>query len=171
MKRFVLLALAAASAPASAHIVMAPPEATAGSYYAGAIRIGHGCDAAATTAVRVDIPGGILTARPRPKPGWEIEVDREALAVPVTIEGKQVRERVSGITWRGTLPADQFDEFGLMLKLPAGNAGPLYLPVTQSCGATEVRWGDVPAPGAAWTSVPNPAPVLDVKASAGGHAH
>lgn len=171
MKKSLLLIAAMAATPAAAHIVMTPATATAGGYYAGTLRIGHGCDAAATTAVRVIIPEGVLVARPQPKPGWTVDVERVRLPTPQQVEGKPVTERVAAVTWRGALPAEQFDEFGLMLKLPAAQAGPLYLPVVQSCGAAEARWDQIPAPGAAWASVPHPAPVLDVKPAAESHSH
>ena len=171
-KLVILAALAAVPAvPASAHIVFAPAEATAGTYHATMVRVGHGCGTAATTAVRIEIPEGILVARPQPKPGWTVEIERTPLAQPAMNEGKPLNERVAAITWRGALPADQFDEFGLMLKLPAEKSGPLHLPVVQSCGTEQVRWGDIPAPGAARGSVPHPAPVLQVAPAAALHAH
>ena len=53
MKRLMIAAAAMLAVPAQAHIVFAPAEAPAGSYYAGEFRVGHGCGDAATTAVRV----------------------------------------------------------------------------------------------------------------------
>jgi hypothetical protein len=170
MKKLLLLA-AALAAPAGAHVVMAPAEAMAGSYYAGEFRIGHGCGEAATTAVRIEVPEGVLTARPRPKPGWTIEVERAPLATPVVSEGKAQRDHVSAIIWRGNLPADQFDGFGLMLKLPKAASGPLYLPVRQTCGGETVTWGEIPAAGQRWGALKHPAPMLTLEAAPAGHGH
>lgn len=75
-------------------------------------------------------------------------------------EGHQLRDRVAAITWRGHLPADQFDVLGLMLKLPQTASGAMYLPVV--CGTTEVRWSDIPADGQRWHEVKRPAPDLQV---------
>lgn len=169
MKKLVFLA--ALAVPANAHIVMAPGEATAGSYYSGEFRVGHGCDEAATTSVRIEIPEGVLTARPRPKPGWTIEIERAQLATPVVMEGREQRDRVSAIVWRGNLPADQFDGFGVMLKLPKEQSGPLYLPVRQSCGSQTVAWSGIPAAGQSWGALKNPAPVLSLKPAPAGHGH
>lgn len=58
-----------------------------------------------------------------------------------------------------------------MLKLPEGFSGPLYLPVLQRCGATEVRWDGVPAAGQAWHETPHPAPFIAVTAKATAHRH
>lgn len=170
MKKLLLISAALATS-AQAHVVMAPAEATAGSYYAGEFRIGHGCDDAATTAVRIEVPEGVLTARARPKPGWTVEVERVPLVTPVMSEGKEQRDRVSAITWRGSLPADQFDGFGVMLKLPKGQAGPLYLPVRQSCDGKTVEWKEIPAEGQSWGSLKHPAPVVALAPASSGHGH
>lgn len=165
MIRKVILALALTAAPAAAHIVLSPDRAPSGSYYAGKLRVGHGCDAAATTELQVAIPESIVDAKPQPKPGWTVDITRAARTKPIMFEGREQRQRVAAITWRGRLPVDQFDEFGLMLKLPAQATGPVYFPAVQTCEAGERRWTQVPAAGAAWTSVKAPAPVLNVDAA------
>ena len=122
------LVLAAICAPnASAHIVFNHPDATTGGYV-GSLRVTHGCGTSPTTSVTVSIPTGIDNAKPQAKAGWIIEVAREPLNAPTRSEsGATVTERVKTITWRGRLPVDQFDEFGLSFSTPAG-AGPLYFP-------------------------------------------
>lgn len=134
----ILLATATLAAPpalASAHIVADPGQANVGAYQAVRFRVGHGCgDGAATTAVRIEIPPQMVSARPQPKPGWTLEIERGD-------EGK-----VAAVTWRGSLPDEQFDEFALMFKLPDG-AGTLYLPTVQSCGDEQSQWIAIPAPG------------------------
>ena len=147
-------------AAAQAHVVFSRTDARPGGYYAGALRVSHGCDGSPTTAVTVTIPEGVAVAKPQPKPGWSVRIERAPLASPVPGEGgRMLTERVAAITWSGRLPEDEFDEFGLMLKLP-DRAGPLYFPVVQTCGQGQVRWTDIPTPGQAWHDVPHPAPVL-----------
>lgn len=167
------LALALSSA-AAAHVVFAQPEVAPNSYYAGFLRVGHGCGASSTRAIRVEIPNGVNIARPQPKPGWTLEIERAPLETPIRGEGgHEITERVTAITWRGELPADQFDQFGIMMRLPA-QPGPLYFPVTQTCASGEQRWTEIPPPGAAWHSVPHPAPVLTLAAperAQVGHDH
>lgn len=144
---------------AAAHIVLADPEAKAGSYYAGFFRLGHGCDGSPTTGLRVEIPAGIVMARPQPKPGWTVAVEHEPLAAPLQSEYGEITERVKSITWTGSLPADQFDEFGLLVKLPE-TTGPIYFKTEQTCEAGSRSWTDIPSEGQAWHDVPSPAPVL-----------
>lgn len=166
MRRVLICALAFASAlapAASAHVVFAEPEATPNSYYAGFLRIGHGCGDSPTRSVRVEIPDGVMIARPQPKPGWTLSVEGERLAEPVRSEGDNVlTERVTAITWTGDLPADQFDVFGIMMRLP-DRTGPLYFPVIQTCANGEQRWEQTPADGAAWNSVARPPAMLTLR--------
>ncbi|MEZ6024194.1 MAG: YcnI family protein [Hyphomonadaceae bacterium] len=175
MKCFLAAALASAAlvaSSASAHIVFAQPEAAPNSYHAGFLRVGHGCGDSPTRAIRVEIPDSINIARPQPKPGWALSVEHTPLPAPIVNEGGHtLTQRVSAITWSGELPADQFDQFGIMLRLP-DQTGPLYFRVTQTCADGVQSWSDIPAPGAAWHSVPHPAPVLTLAAPhvmSGGH--
>lgn len=127
--------LLAFAAPAAAHIVADPGQANAGAYQAVRFRVGHGCgDGAATTALRIEIPPEMASARPQPKPGWTLEIERGD-------DGK-----VAAATWRGNLPDEQFDEFALMFKLP-DEAGTLYFPTLQSCGVEQNQWIAIPASG------------------------
>lgn len=165
----LLIGLAAASITggAQAHVVFTQPTATAGAHWAGALRVGHGCDGSATTSVRVEIPAGILVARPQPKAGWSIVIERELLAAPIAGEGgRMLTERVSAFTWTGRLPDDQFEEFGLAAKLPAGE-GPLAFPVTQICEQGEARWTETAVAGAPRPT--HPAPVLTLQAGVAHH--
>lgn len=159
------LALAVGAGAAQAHVTLTPNTGTAGGYYFGELRVSHGCDGSPTTALRVEIPAGVISAKPQPKPGWTVTVVREPLAAPVAGEGgRMIRERVKAITWRGRLAEDQFDTFGLMLRPPAA-PGPLPLPVLQTCLKGETAWTDVATPGAPPTA--HPAPVLTLTAPAG----
>ena len=127
------LALALPGA-AWAHVVLTKPDAPANSYAATALRVGHGCSGSATVSLKVDIPDQVQQARPQPKPGWTLEIARRP--------GAAADAEAASITWRGRLPSDQFDEFGLFLKL-GPRPGPLVFPVTQSCENGEQRWTPV----------------------------
>jgi uncharacterized protein YcnI len=158
MNRLMIAGALLLATPASAHVVLSPDASSAGAYYAGVLRVGHGCDGQATTALHVEIPAAATDAKPQPKPGWRVEITRAG-------------GRVTALRWTGLLPADQFESFGIMLKLDPAASGMVYLPVVQSCGEAQKRWTDIPPPGAAWTSVPSPAPVLTIApAAADEHA-
>ncbi len=163
------LAAALAAGAAQAHVVFAQSEARAGAHWAGALRVGHGCKGGlATTSIRVEIPEGINVARPQPKPGWTVKVERQPLAEPALHEGKPITERVRALVWTGRLPDEQFDEFGLAAKLPA-EPGALAFKVIQTCEGGEARWTEIPVAGAPRPEFP--AAMLTLKAADGGHAH
>ncbi len=139
------------SVPAAfAHIVADPAEAKPGSYFRTALRVGHGCGAGKpTTAIRVSIPAGVVNASAQPKTGWEIKVETSKLEKPVDAgHGRMTDTVVSAITWSGgSLPNEQFDEFGLVLKLSDSVSQQLWLPVVQTCAGGETRWDQIPAAG------------------------
>ena len=158
--------MTAYSLPAMAHIVFAEPTARSGSYYAGFFRVSHGCGASDTASVRISVPETVVSARPQPKPGWTLNIERTPLATPIKGEGGAViKDRVAAISWTGRLPADQFEQFGVMMKLP-DLTGPLYFPVEQKCVQGQNHWVHIPAPGQAWHSIPYPAPVIELTAPA-----
>lgn len=146
-----------AARAASAHVVLDAREATAGGYFKAVFRVPHGCEGAATTGITVRLPPGVVVAKPQPKPGWVLRIEREELAQPVTNEGHTLTQRVSAVAWEGgTLADDSFDEFAIMLRLPA-TPGPLAFPVVQQCGDVSVSW-------TAQSGTPHPAPTLLLKA-------
>jgi periplasmic copper chaperone A len=165
MKRFLMAATALAlfaQAQAAAHVVLAEPEARPNAYYVGDFRVSHGCGESPTVAFRVEIPDGINTARPQPKPGWQIEIERAPLLAPVRTEYGEITERVSAVTWRGLLPTDQFDQFALLMKLP-DRAGPIHFRALQTCEQGGRAWVEIPSSGQDSHDLENPAPVLMVR--------
>jgi uncharacterized protein YcnI len=168
LSALVLVAGMMTGLPASAHVVLAPAQATAGAYYAGAFRVSHGCSGSPTVALTVAIPAGVSVAKPQPKPGWTLRIERAPLPAPVKGEGgRSVAERVTSITWRGRLPDDEFDEFGVMMKLP-DTPSTLYFPAVQTCESGENRWVEIPAPGRPRPAYP--APALRLAPNATGEA-
>ena len=172
--RFIPIAAGALLAtPAAAHVVFDQQEAAPGAYYAGFLRVSHGCEDSPTVSLRVEIPETVLSAKPQPKPGWVLEIEREPLAESVTGEsGVLVTERVAAVTWTGRLPVDQFDQFGLMLKLP-DRAGPLYFPTRQTCEQGVTAWTAIPPSPDQWHDLRRPAPMLVLRPADGmeHHAH
>lgn len=141
-----LLALLA-PLPALAHVVAAPGEAKAGSYSAVAFRVGHACGAGdATLKVRVEVPDAVASARPQPKPGWTIDIEKAG-------------DKAVAITWTGRLPDDQFDDFALLMKLPA-QAGVLTFPVVQTCEKGESQWIEIADPERPDEKLTHPAPTV-----------
>ena len=141
-----LLALLA-PVPALAHVVAVPGEAKAGSFSAVAFRVGHACAAGDTTLkLRVEIPDAVASARPQPKPGWTIDIEKAG-------------DKATAVTWTGRLPDDQFDDFALLMKLPS-QAEALTFPVIQTCEKGESQWTEVPDPAAPDEKLTRPAPTV-----------
>ncbi|BDT70188.1 hypothetical protein os1_43810 [Comamonadaceae bacterium OS-1] len=158
-----------------AHIVLADPAALANTGYSAALRVGHGCDGAATTAIRVTVPAGFQGAKPMPKAGWVLSTTVGKLATPFDDHGKQVTEGVTHITWTATpgnaLPDAYFDEFVLRGNLPA-EAGAMGFQVLQTCEKGSINWSDLPAAGQSAHSLKSPAAMLEIIPSDhAGHQH
>ncbi len=154
-------------APALAHITLEVREAPAGSTYKAVLRLPHGCDAAATTAIRVRIPEGVTGIKPMPKPGWALATRTAPVVTPVataalaaTPDGHAApQQEVVEVAWSGgNLPDAYYDEFVLRMTLPkAAEATTIYFPIVQECGATVTRWIEIPVQGAAEPDHPAPA--------------
>lgn len=152
MKRFITLMLVPALAwatPAKAHVVIEPAEVAAHSYARLAFRVGHGCGTAATIAIEVALPEGVSMARPMPKPGWDIAIERRPLARPVSSGHGLVREAPASIAWRGgPLPDAHYDEFIMMIRAPDQPGTTLVFPVVQRCeGGAQHAWVELAEPG------------------------
>jgi uncharacterized protein YcnI len=161
MKRIFLFAAFCAAPLAHAHVTVDPPSAAAGAYQRLAFRVGHGCEGSATTSITVQIPEGVMGAKPMPKPGWTIAITEGKLATPAQSHGKTVTTRVAELSWRGgPLPDAYYDEFVMQVKLP-DTPGRYAFKVAQVCEKGRVDWTATPAAGA---HVDTPAPVLEVLA-------
>lgn len=153
MRKFALaLAALAAASPAAAHVAAVPDSARVGSYAAVAFRVGHACAAGdATLRVRIEIPPQVASARPQPKAGWTYEIERE--------DGADPKAAPSAITFIGRLPDEAFDDFSLLMKLPAEGEA-LVFPVIQTCENGESQWTEVPSADAPGERLSRPAPIL-----------
>jgi uncharacterized protein YcnI len=163
------LALGAAGAvavacTASAHITLETREAPVGAPYKAVLRVPHGCDGAATTALRVRIPEGMIAVKPMPKPGWKI--DTVSGKYPKTysfFHGAKLSEGVTEVSFSGgSLPDAYYDEF-VVTGFIAGDLEPgtmLYFPVVQECEKGVHRWIEIPAAGKSPGDYPSPAPGL-----------
>lgn len=136
--------LGALSAPAMAHVVIGNPQAKAGTAFIAGFRVSHGCAGSPTTSLTITVPESIITAKPQPKAGWTLSMTHAKLAAPAAGEGGPITERVSSITWSGgSLDADQYDEFIVMLRLP-DTAGVLNFPALQTCQKGSTNWAELP---------------------------
>jgi uncharacterized protein YcnI/copper(I)-binding protein len=155
--------ISAAASPAGAHVSVAPAEARGNASLRLAFQVPHGCGSAATTALRVQIPEGVISVKPMPKPGWTLTTTKGDYAKTYQSHGRSLTSGVKEIVWAGgTLPDDQYDEFVISgfvtADLPAGQ--PVSFPVIQQCGTTEARWTEIPAAGQSAHDLKSPAPAF-----------
>ena len=158
-----LISIAAAavmSRAAAAHITLEFEEAAPNSSYKAVLRVPHGCEGAATTAVRVQIPEGLIVAKPMPKPGWEVTLTEGDYARSYDYFGTAVTKGVKEIAWSGgSLPDNFYDEFIFRVRVTDLAVGTkVYLPVIQECGTTAERWIEIPEVGKSEDDYEYPAP-------------
>ncbi|SLN63662.1 hypothetical protein PSA7680_03368 [Pseudoruegeria aquimaris] len=172
-----LLALVAAAAAslamgANAHATLEQQEAASGSYYKAVMRIGHGCDGAATQTLRIAIPEGVISVKPMPKPGWSLETVTGAYARSYDFHGRTLTEGVKEIIWTGNLEDAHYDEFVFRAKLHSSlePGTTLYFATVQECTTGENAWVEIPAEGQDSHDLKSPAPGLAIIAPA-GHTH
>ncbi|OZF37914.1 nuclear export factor GLE1 [Rhodococcus sp. 14-2483-1-1] len=152
-------ALLIGAGAASAHVVVSAPDAEQGGYSVLTFRVPTESDTAATSSVKVTLPG-LNSARTQPIPGWTSTVEKDSADLAVSV------------TWTANPGAEvgpgQFQQFLL-------SAGPLPEEETVSFPATQtytdgevVEWNE---PMAQDGSEPElPAPTLTL-AAASGEAH
>jgi len=149
---------------ACAHVTLEREEAPVGAPYKAVLRVPHGFEGAATVALRVRVPEGMIAVKPMPKPGWKIEtVSGKYPKAYDYFHGARVTEGVTEVKFSGgNLPDAYYDEFvfaGFIAgDLEAGKM--LYFPVVQECEQGVHRWIEIPAAGKSSRDYPEPAPAL-----------
>lgn len=161
---------------AFSHVILDEPVALAGRSYKAALRVGHGCEGAPTTAFKVILPAGFQGAKPMPKAGWVLSTKVEQLAIPYDSHGKTVSEDVTEITWSAStkdswLPDAWYDEFVFRGGLPA-QAGAMWFKVLQTCEKGSNDWTQVPASGTSTHGLKSPAALLEIiESGSAAHQH
>ncbi|MEO6178384.1 MAG: DUF1775 domain-containing protein [Devosia sp.] len=138
---FAILAL-----PAYAHVTLLVGEAHIGGGYKAVLRIPHGCDGSATVGVKVKLPEGFINAKPQPKAGWVLDIQKGNYAKTYTLYGSDVTKGALEVSWSGgNLPDDQYDEFAVNGTLAADLdiTKPLFFAIIQTCAEGETAWIDV----------------------------
>lgn len=167
--------LLAGTVPAFAHVTAQPSTAEQGGYAVISMRVPNESDTAGTTKLEVTFPTDhpVTSARTTPQPGWTAEVTKGNLPAPVEVNGRQVTQAVTKVTWTaqpGTrIGPGQFVDFPLSLgPLPTGT-DQLVLPATQTYDdGRVVAWDEPTTPGGAEPEHPAPTVTL-TPASTGGH--
>jgi uncharacterized protein YcnI len=163
--------LALLPAIAVAHATLESDEAPANSFYKAVVRIGHGCEGSPTTAVRVQIPEGVIAVKPMPKAGWQLTTTEGDYENAYDYYGTALTGGVKEVAWSGgSLPDAFYDEFVFRGRLTDFAPGTLvYFPVVQECAAGVHRWIEIPAAGESADDYEEPAPSVTIVEGAGGH--
>jgi uncharacterized protein YcnI len=150
-----------AAQTARAHVTLDRNEAPAESFFNAMVNVPHGCEGSPTLKVRVRIPDGVIGVKPQPKPGWELVIRKEKLAQPIVeSHGRTISEVVAEVTWTGKLLDENFDQFGIHMRLPDKPGETLYFPTVQECETGVHRWIEIPAAGKSRGDYKEPAPFL-----------
>ncbi|NBB47339.1 DUF1775 domain-containing protein [Rhizobium sp. CRIBSB] len=172
MKTKLILATAIATLASTtavfAHATFANQPAKIGSYVAATLQVPHGCDGKATNEVQIKLPEGFISAKPMPKPGWEVEVITGDYQKSYDNHGKEVKSGPVEIRFKnGELPDNFYDTFTVYGKIAAGDpALGLAFPTVQLCGTDgKVAWDQIAAPGQDPHDLDGPAPVLKLVAA------
>jgi periplasmic copper chaperone A len=139
-----------AAPPAGAHVFLETKQAAVGSPYKAVFAVPHGCAGSATTTIRVQIPEGVIAAKPMPKAGWTVEAIRGRYAGEYDYHGGKLSEGVKEVVWSGgRLADDNYDEFIVATYLTGGLKPDtmLHFPVVQECEQGTSRWIDIPKEG------------------------
>lgn len=126
---------------AGAHVQVTPSSAPAGKEVSLALEVGHGCDGAATTSLKVLLPAGTDSVAPQPVPGW--------------------KESAPGgkLFWKGgPLPDHEVGEFPFTAEFSGRKGDEQVFRILQGCeGGASTAWIQEASAGAEPT---HPASVL-----------
>jgi periplasmic copper chaperone A len=167
----LLALLALLPSAAAAHATLESDEVPANSFYRAVVKIPHGCDGSPTTAVRVQIPEGVIAVKPMPKAGWKLTVTEGDYQKAYDYYGTALTRGVKEVAWTGgSLPDAFYDEFIFRARLTDFAPGTVvYFPVVQQCAEGVHRWIEIPAAGENPDDYEEPAPSVTIVE--GEHEH
>jgi uncharacterized protein YcnI len=165
--------LAVGIGTATAHVTAGSTDATAGGFGEITVRVPNERPDSSTVSLRVQLPTDTPLAFVSVKPvsGWTATTETTQLDPPVDVEGSQISEAVSQITWTADTP-DAAIAPGEYLSFsisggPLPEAESLTLPAVQVYSSgEEVAWIEPSVEGAAEPE--HPAPVLSLAAAETG---
>ncbi|WP_345459622.1 YcnI family protein [Actinoallomurus oryzae] len=164
------LAVTLAAGAASAHVTANPSTAEPGSYSKVSFRVPNEEKSADTTKLEVDLPADhpIASVSVRPVPGWKIKVEKAKLATPLKVEGGELTEAVSKITWSGgKITPGEFQEFDVSMgPLPTGVDRLMFKAAQTYSNGDVVNWNQDPGNGG--QEPEHPAPTIHLVAAASG---
>lgn len=164
----ILMSVVLSAAPASAHVGVSSPDATAGGFGKLVFRVPTESPEASTTRIRVTLPESTPFAfvSAQPKPGWAVAIEEEDLAEPITVGETTLTTAARTVTWTATgdgIAPGEFDEFALSAG-PFPESDQLSFPAEQTYDDGEtVRWDEPTTAGG--EEPEHPAPTLELSSA------
>jgi uncharacterized protein YcnI len=165
-KALIAVAVLSVALPASAHITFENREVAPGSTVKFVLRLPHGSAGKATTAVRIALPDELTSAKPQPKPGWQLAVETDDVHKVSAQEtaGHGHEAKVKEISWTGgNLPDAFYEEFVFRATVSKSAVNRIFLPVLQECDGSVERWIEIPSAGGSSDDLKYPAPSVRVQ--------
>lgn len=126
MRLLISLAAALFATSASAHVTVSPSQSAPGAREKYELRVPNERKSA-TITVEVHFPAGLRVTAVEQKPGWQAEAIRDRAG------------NLTGVRWIGSLPPEQFTEFGLLAVNPPG--GEIAFTAIQAfADGTKIDW-------------------------------
>lgn len=126
MRLLISLAAAVFATSASAHVTVSPSQSAPGAREKYELRVPNERKSA-TITVEVHFPAGLRVTAVEQKPGWQAEAIRDKGG------------NLTGVRWIGSLPPEQFTEFGLLAVNPPG--GEIAFTAIQAfADGTKIDW-------------------------------
>ncbi|MBS0360870.1 MAG: DUF1775 domain-containing protein [Proteobacteria bacterium] len=145
------LALALLPLAAAGHVTVWPRQSELGAREAYVVRVPNE-KKAATVRLDAEFPAEARVTSVRQAPGWKIELKRDAAGA------------ITGASWSGDLPPDQYAEFGVQAVNPKAGAALTWRFVQTYADGTKVEWTGAPG-------TPTPAPMVRLMAGGEGEGH
>ena len=153
------------SAPAIAHVTIAPKQLAAGTVDVITFRCPNERPTVATTKLVVQLPPQypFTLVKVRPVPGWRISVTTHRLAKPIHTRRGDVVSAVDTITWEGgEIRTGEYQDFSIFAgPLPHGVAKLAFKALQTYANGETVRWIELRGNGE--PAPPHPAPVLNIR--------
>jgi uncharacterized protein YcnI len=127
MRLVASLAALAFASGASAHVTVSPSQSAPGAREKYEIRVPNERKSA-TITVEVHFPANLRVTAVEQKPGWQAEAIRDGAG------------NLTAVRWIGSLPPEQFTEFGVLAVNPSGGGDLAFTAIQAFADGTKIDW-------------------------------
>ena len=127
MSQLIGLTAAMFATAASANITVSPAQSAPGGREKYEIRVPNE-HKSSTITVEVHFPATLRVTAVEQKPGWQAEAIRDGAG------------NLTGVRWIGSLPPEQFTEFGVLAVNPSGAGELAFTAIQAFADGTKINW-------------------------------